>query len=127
MGHSYDGGERRRHLRISKSYSLLYQFKDSSVVKKDESFTKDISKGGLRFTTSHSIKPDTTLVFDIGIPYIAPKRLILEGFVISCRETSPGLVYEVRAKFFPMDSQSVQVLELIEKRNVSDGKKKKGS
>ena len=122
MGHSYDGGERRKHLRIAKSYSLFYQFKESSATRKDESFTKDISKGGLRFTTSYSIKSNTSLIFDIGVPYIAPKRLTLEGYVISCREISPDLVYEVRVKFFPMYAKASELLDMIEKRNIKDSK-----
>jgi len=118
MGHSYDGAERRKYPRINKSLSLFFYLKDSPSKKLDETFTKDISKGGLRFTTAYSLKPGALLVFEIGIPFIAPKRLILEGLVVACREISRGYVYEIRAKFISMSDQALQLFGMIEKQNL---------
>jgi len=117
MGHSYNGAENREHVRLSKNYSLAFNFKDSSDKKSDVTFIKDISKGGIRFTTSQHIKLGTCLVFEIGIPYIAPKKLILEGQVISSKETTPKLVYEIRAKFNSLDEEKLRILDMIEKQN----------
>jgi hypothetical protein len=120
MGHSYDGPEHRRYLRVFKNYKLVFSFKGSPDKKSDETFIKDISKGGVRFTTSQPIKLDTHLVFEIGIPYIAPKKLTLEGLVISCKEVNPGLVYEIRAGFNSLDGETLQVLDMVEKINPKD-------
>jgi len=122
MEHSYDGAERRKYLRVVKNYRLVFNFKDFPDKNSDETFIKDISKGGVRFTTSGPIKAGTNLVFDIGIPYVAPKKLILEGTVISSKEISPRLVFEIRAKFSTLDEQTLEILNMIEKRNKKDQK-----
>ena len=122
MGHPYDGAERREYLRIFKGYSLFLNTKDSPDKKLDVTFIKDISQGGVRFTTSQPIEPGILLIFEIGIPYIAPKKLILEGLVISSKEITPRLVYEVRAKFNSLDEQTLKILEMVEKQNLKDKK-----
>lgn len=122
MGHSYDGTEHRKYLRVSKTYSLFFSFKDFPERKSDETFIKDIGKGGLRFTNSFSIKPGSFLIFEIAIPYIAPKRLILEGLVVASKEINPGLVYEIRAKFIAVDDQTLRLFDMIEKQNIKDHK-----
>jgi len=116
MGHSYVGPERRKYARFSKSYSLFFHIKGVPTAKLDETFTKDINRGGVRFTTSHSIKPGTLLIFEIGISYIAPKKLILEGVVVACTELTPRMIYEIRAKFGSMNAETQQLFNMIEGR-----------
>jgi len=118
MDYSYQGSERRKHKRVPKSLNLFFYEKDSPGKKLDETLIKDISKGGVRFTTSHPLKPNTQLIFEIAVPYIAPKRLILEGLVISSKEITPGLVYEIRGQFYPMDERASLLLDMIEKRSL---------
>jgi hypothetical protein len=119
MSHSYDGLERRTSLRFLKNYNLFFYFKDTPDKKSDATFIKDIGKGGIRFTTAQLINEGTHLIFEISISYIAPKRLILEGVVLSSKEIiTPSLVYEVRAKFNPLDKETIQLFDLIEKRNL---------
>jgi len=122
MGHSYDGAERRKYVRIPKSFSLSFYIKNVTERKLDESITKDISRGGLRFTSSHSLKQGAHLVLEIGIPYIAPKKLSLEAFVVACKEITLGMVYEIRVQFITVDDQALQLFDLIEKRHTKDSK-----
>ena len=95
--------------------------KNASDKKSDASFIKDISKGGVRFTTSKPITIGTHFVFEIGIPYIAPKKLIVEGTVVLCKEISKTM-YEVRAKFISLDEETIKVFDMIEKQNLKDRK-----
>ena len=122
MDHLYDGRENREHVRVPKKYSLFFHFKDSPDKKSDETFIKDISKGGVCFTTSQHIKPGTRLVFEIGIPYIAPRKLDLEGLVISSKEITAHWVYEIRAEFVSLDEQTIQVLDMVEQSMLKDKK-----
>ena len=121
MVHSFNGAERRQHVRIFKTYSLFFYLKYASDKKSDASFIKDISKGGVRFTTSRLINIGTHLVFEIGIPYIAPKKLTLEGTVILCKEIS-SVMYEVRARFIALDEETIKVFDMVEKQNLKDRK-----
>ena len=118
MGHSYNGQERRTNLRVPKNYNLFYSFKESPEKKSDATIIKDIGKGGLRFTTSQSINEGTRLIFEIGISYIAPKRLILEGLVVSSKEIFQHLAFEIRAKFDPLDEETIKIFDMIEQRNI---------
>jgi len=117
MVHSYKGQDRRTSLRFAKNYNLFYHFKDSSNSKSDVTIIKDISKGGVCFTTSKPIDVGSQLVFEIAVSYIAPQKLILEGIVVVSKEITPGLVYEIRAKFNPVDEKTSQLFDMIEKRN----------
>ncbi len=120
MGHSYDGAERREDFRVFKHYSLLFKYKDSPEKRSDVTFIQDISQGGVRFTISQPIKSGTGLLFEIGVPYIAPRKLFLEGLVIASKEITPKLVYEIRAKFNSLDEETIKILEMIEKQNKKD-------
>jgi hypothetical protein len=116
MDQSYNGAERREFARVFKNFNLFFYFKDSKDVKADGTFIKDISKGGLRFTTSKPIKEGTQVVFHISVPLIAPKKLVLEGVVISVKTIAPS-VHEIRARFNEVDDQAKQLLDMLEKRN----------
>ena len=116
MGNMYDGEEHRRDVRLFKNFSLSFHLEDS-VKKSDETSIKDISRGGLRFTSSRSLNVGDHLVFEIGIPYIAPKKLNLEGLIVSTKQVTSGLVYEIRVKFISMDDQTIELFDMIEKRN----------
>ena len=116
MNHSFDGAERRKDLRYPKNYSLFFYLKDTPSKKLDATFIRDISKGGVRFTTAHSMLEGAHLVFEIGIPYIAPKKLIIEGLVVSSKQKAPT-IHEVRAKFNPMDEETIQLFDMIEKKS----------
>ena len=118
MGQSYSGDDRRKSIRLPKNYSLYFYIKDSSDKRSESAFIKDFSRGGVRFTSSHAIDDGGVLVFEISVPYIAPKKLILEGIVISCKEIiTPRMVFEIRAKFNQLDAPTVQLFNLIENRN----------
>ena len=122
MGFSYNGEEHRKHVRIHKNFTLSFHFIDVPGNKSDGSTVKDISRGGVRFTSSYPIKVDTHMVFEIAVPYIAPNKLRLEAMVISCKEISYRLVYEIRAKFVFLNQQALEIIDLIEKQNLKDRK-----
>jgi len=117
MGQTYEGADNRKYLRVFKNYSLLFSFRDLPDQKSDGTFIKDISKGGVRFTTSKPIKVGTILILEISIPYIAPKKLFLEGLVISSKEVTPHLLYEIRAQFDKLDGPTLEIFDMVEKRN----------
>jgi len=116
MGNSYSGSERRKDLRLLKTYTLFFYLKEMPYKKMDSSLIKNISRGGVHFTTSQFIKEGTSLIFEIGIPYIAPEKLKLEGLVISCREITRNLVYDIRSQFVSIDEKTSLLFEKIENR-----------
>ncbi|MBF0504015.1 MAG: PilZ domain-containing protein [Candidatus Omnitrophica bacterium] len=118
MNESFNGVELRRHLRVPRNFNMIFYVKDSFDRKQDESYTKDISRGGLRFTNSQFLESGTRLGMEVKIPYIAPRRALMEGLVVSCQGTKSRLVFETGVKFTSMDPQIDQVLDIIEKHYI---------
>jgi hypothetical protein len=120
MGNSNGGEtERRKYARILKSFKLSFYLKDMPTYRNEGTFfTKDISKGGLRFMASQSIKEGLPIVFEISTPFTAPNTLNLEGTVVSSEKVNPGILYIIRVKFNSMDNQAMQVLDKIEKQHL---------
>ena len=111
----FKGSEQRINPRIAKQMSVNYRIK--GVIKSDVSYIKDISKGGMRFTSSNRIPENTVLVLEIIIPYMAPNKTFFEGIVVGMKEISANSIYEVRVKFINLSSVDLHALDLIEQRN----------
>lgn len=116
MAKMYQGPERRKFMRVPKNFSLVFYSKDLAYKKFTGTFIKDISKGGLRFTTEHFIKEGSEVVLEIGIPYLAPERFVVNARIVACKEVS-RLIHEVRAQFNLKDEAAQQVLGMLEKYN----------
>ncbi len=115
MDDPLDGAGHRKHVRVLKSFSMFFYVKDLPDRKKFGALIKDIGKGGLCFTNVFSMKEGVHLVFEIPIPWLASKKIFLEGLVVRSREITKFLVYEIRAKFISMDENAVEFLDRIEK------------
>ncbi len=120
MNQESDWIAKRKHVRINKKCRLSYYFRDSLENKSDKTATLDISKGGVKFTTSNPITPGTFLIFNIAIPDTTSKILIVEGKVLESKEIKLRISYEIRAQFTLMDEEIAQLFDLFEKQNSKD-------
>ena len=112
------GKERRQFIRIKKNYIIRFCDKGNPSLKFEVSQVENISKGGLRFTSTMPFDAGTELAIELRTPYVAD-TIYLEGTVLDSRETVKGLLYSNRLQFHDIAPQSVDVLEKIEKYNLN--------
>jgi len=105
--------ERRVHLRVYRNFILTYHQKEGDTPKYSVSQVNNVSKGGLSFSSTYSLKPATVLVIDLKTPFVADS-IHLEGVVLESKEKIADLIYEVRVQFQKIPDQALSILEKIE-------------
>lgn len=115
----YNGVERRRFPRVSANLTVSYRPEVISG-QFDLTRTKNISQGGMLFTTKEAFKKGTYLRLSTNLPVIPYKIEEVAKVVDSIdNNTNEGLVrfYETRVCFLKLDDNSFQGLgELVKKR-----------
>ena len=104
--------ERRRDIRIKKSFIISYHDKQDPSVKHDVSQIRNISLGGSCFISSHYCAPSTKMGIELKTPYLAG-TVHLDGTVLESHEKIPNLLYETRLVFEPLTPQAEFVLNKI--------------
>jgi hypothetical protein len=90
--------ERRKFVRIDGTFVISYSDVTGQEPKIDLSQTKNISVGGILFTTGKQYDPGATLKIKLRLPD-APDYLSAKVRVISCKEKLKGILYDTRVKF----------------------------
>lgn len=93
----YEGPERRRDPRLKGSFIVSYRILNE-INNADLSQTKNISAGGMLFTTDRNFEEGTLLSLYVRLPFIEEK-IELTGRVLGCREVVKDLIYETRLCF----------------------------
>jgi hypothetical protein len=110
--------ERRLFVRIRKHYIVRFYQKDNPSLKYEASQIENISKGGLCFTSTIPFDVGAHLAIEMRTPYVAEK-VYLEGQILESKEKIKGVVYQNRLKFYSLSSHATDVLEKVEKYNLS--------
>jgi len=90
--------ERRKFVRIDKTYIISYRDASSKELKSDVTQTKNISAGGLLFTTDKQISPKTILMVKLRLPG-ASDYIDTKVKVVDSKQKVNTVFYETRAKF----------------------------
>jgi len=112
------GAERRKFVRIRKNYILRFSSKDNPSVKTSISQIENISKGGICFSSTISFDTGDVLAIELKTPFLAD-TIYLEGKVVAVKEKIKGMIYDVRFQFENISPLSADVLDRIEKYNMS--------
>jgi hypothetical protein len=104
--------ERRRYIRIKKSFLLTYFDKSEPSRKHEITQLKNISLGGMCFITSQSFNPATELVIELKTPYLA-ETTHLEGVVLESHVKMKNRIYETRLGFRDLDTEAKILLEKL--------------
>lgn len=110
---SPEGKERRKYLRIKKTFILSYYTSTEPAVRYKVSQMKNIGKGGMCFITSQKYAPGTILIIELRTPYFADIT-ILEGVVLESHEKLANIIYETRLSFQNLSPQAVFLLNKLE-------------
>ena len=104
--------DRRRYIRIKKSFLLTYFDKSQPGKKFEITQLKNISLGGMCFITSHGFDPATELSIELKTPYLA-ETTHLTGVVLESHEKMKNRIYETRLEFKDLDTEAKILLEKL--------------
>lgn len=101
--------ERRSHERIKRQFVVNYKVRGKEG-KYDVSQIKDISEGGLFFTTSTDFLKDTILEVELKTP-VSALGINLLVKVIESKQVVKGLIYNTRVNIIEIDDSSKVLLK----------------
>lgn len=110
---SSSGNERRQHPRIEKHFIITYYDLEKSNAEHCISQLKNISRGGVCFSSSLSFAPGARLQAMLKTPFLG-QTVDFEVRVVDCEEKIPNTVYHVRAKIENATPQTQEILKKIE-------------
>ena len=90
--------ERRKFVRIDKTYIISYRDASAKELKSDVTQTKNISAGGLLLTTDKQISPETVLIVKLRLPG-ASDYIDIKVKVVDSKERANTVFYETRVRF----------------------------
>jgi len=106
--------ERRKHPRVSKHFIVTYYDATIADAQHNVSQLKDISRGGVCFSSCVGLPKNTLLQILIKTPYLA-ETLSAKGTVVYCAEKIPGVIYEVHVHIEDLTPETELILKKIEK------------
>ena len=112
--------ERRQHARIRKHYIIRVYQKEKPSLKCEACQIENISKGGLCFSSTIPFVIGVHLAIELRTPYVAEK-VYIEGRILESKEKIKGVIYQNRIKFNDLSSHAAEVLDKVEKYNLSKG------
>ncbi|MFA5099830.1 MAG: PilZ domain-containing protein [Candidatus Omnitrophota bacterium] len=103
--------DKRKTSRADVHFMVAYgRMREDTIVDRDISQTKNLSEGGLAFTTSQPFTPQTNLSLKIKLPVTA-EPVQITGTVIESREVNPHYIYFTRVTFPEMDEQKRRAIQ----------------
>jgi len=101
--------ERRRFERIQKQFVLTYKVRGKNE-KYEVSQIKNISEGGMLFTTSKDFLQETVLEVELKTP-ISAKGVNFLAKVVESQQVIEGLIYNTRVSFMEVDEQAQYLIK----------------
>jgi len=101
--------ERRKSKRINRHFVITYRVHDRDT-QYDLSQIKNISKGGLRFTTSKQYPEGTILSLELRTP-VTTDRIKFLGKVVSSKVVLDGLIWDTRVAYVDMDEDTKRLVD----------------
>ncbi|MFA6379162.1 MAG: PilZ domain-containing protein [Candidatus Omnitrophota bacterium] len=108
------GQERRKHPRIEKHFIITVYDIDKKDADHCISQLKNISRGGLCFSSSFPLEIGTRLQTMIKTPYMGQAINIVTK-VVNSKEKVPNVIYDIRVQIEQADPVAEEILQKIEK------------
>lgn len=106
--------DRRKHPRVTKHFLITYYDEKVTDSQRNVSQLKNISQGGVCFSSCAAYPKDTRLKILIKTPYLA-ETLSAVGIVVDCIEKVPNVIYEIHIRLESLNEKTQIILEKIEK------------
>jgi Tfp pilus assembly protein PilZ len=114
--------ERRRFARIDGTFVVSYTDVTTQERKSDISQTRNISVGGILFTTDKVFSSGTILKLKIRLPD-APSYINIKVRVVESRQMVKGVLCETRAKFISIKEEDKSYISKVIETNLKKRKK----
>jgi len=101
--------ERRKYERIAKQFVLTYKVRGKEE-KYEVSQIKNISLGGMLFTTSKDFLPNTLLEIELKAP-VSAKAINLLAKVVDSQKVVEGLIYNTRVSFVEVEESAKDLIK----------------
>ena len=99
-----EGAEKRKYPRVDARFIVSYRIIEHDKII-DITQTKNLSLGGILFTTTQYFTPGTQLAVDMRVP-VDPNPVEIVGKVVdSCKVAKGGSIYNTRIEFLTIDEQ----------------------
>ncbi len=105
--------ERRKYLRIKKSFIMSYYLQTEPAIRYKVTQLKNISKGGMCFITAQKYDPSAKIIVELRTPYLADTTL-LYGTVLESQEKIPNIIYETRIRYDELSREANLLLGKLE-------------
>ena len=111
----FKGSEQRKHKRLGANFVVSYKIQ-ALPNGYDLSQTRNVSQGGMMFTTNKLYDKGDCLAITVRFPFV-PQKIEVSGIVIESNVKVRDLIYETRIKFLNIDEQFFKDLgEFIRER-----------
>lgn len=104
--------ERRKFVRIDKTYIISYRNASAKELRNDVTQTKNISAGGLLFTTDRQFSPETVLIVKLRLPG-ASDCIETELKVVDSKQRTNTTFYETRGKFIGIKEEDRNAIKRL--------------
>ncbi|MDD3374929.1 MAG: PilZ domain-containing protein [Candidatus Omnitrophica bacterium] len=105
--------DRRKYPRVEKHFIVTFFEADKQDAEHSISQLRNISRGGVLFSSSVIHAPGKKLQIMIKTPYMA-STLSVQGTVLECKERIPGVIYEIRVEIKDLDADADAIFKKIE-------------
>ncbi len=122
-GNYYSPPERRQFVRINTNFVVSYYVYPGELNKTDMTLTRNVSLGGICFTTDKNFPKGTILHVTLRLPKVNHLIEVLAEVVYVKQEKNKKLLFDIGIKFIKVEDKDLMILEQTIKNCASDGKK----
>ena len=117
------GSERRRFLRVGANFVLSYYIIPGQVQKSDMTMTRNVSLGGICFTTDKNFPVGTLLHLTLRLPKVDKLIEVIGEVVYIKQEKNKKLLFDIGVKFLKAEEEDLYILDKVVKRCTSSANK----
>lgn len=119
----YTPNERRQFVRINTNFVISYYVYPGEINKTDMTLTRNVSLGGVCFTTDNNFPMGTILHITLRLPKVVRLVEVLAEVVYVKQEKNKKLLFDIGIKFIKVEDKDLFILEQTIKNCASEGKK----
>ena len=119
----YSDVERRQFVRVNTNFVVSYYVYPGELNKTDMTLTRNVSLGGICFTTDENFSTGTVLHVTLRLPKVNNLVKALAEVVYVKQEMNKKLLFDIGIKFIKVEDKNLMILEQTIKKCASNGKK----
>jgi c-di-GMP-binding flagellar brake protein YcgR len=119
----YSFNERRKFVRINTNFVVSYYIFPGKVNETDMTLTRNVSLGGICFTTDKNFPKGTILHVTLRLPKVEQLIETLAEVMYVKQESNKKILFDIGIKFVQVKEKDLLILQRTIKECASEGKK----